>query len=372
MLDRSRLKNQFASLVLLIIFYGSAIAQAAIPVTYETARSLGMGGTSVAIADDHQALFSNPAGLGLRTESAYSLVNGFFARSEDFDKVDSHISALNNQDSAGSRNSNYNNLIEIMGQSGWQSYSNMAYYLGSTGFGMAAYYREVESFAVNNPVNPSITSQVNKDSLISGSVSRSFNERQNLFKDRAIGWWGATMKFVSRQASQNTYYARDFSALSSSILRDTDRSGATMDFDFGALWQISNPWKPTFGVFIGNILNSEFSSDVGALPREFAVGASFRPLTGPPERNDKLLLAIDYRDDGDERTTLTKLRLGAELKLSRHFMVQTGIRSGYLTAGAGIVWNDWHFQASTYAEELGQNPGNNEDRRWALSTTWEF
>jgi hypothetical protein len=351
-------------------FTGSLFA--ASPVIYETSRALGMGGACVAVADDQQAMFCNPAGLGMQNERAYSVFNGHFERNFDFDDVDNHIAALNSNDTAGSRNSNMSNLMEIMGKHGWQAFSNLAYYIGGTGFGIAAYYRESESFSVNNPVNPTINAKVEKDALISGSIARSFNEAQNLFNDRAMGWWGATMKFVSRQASDKVYYARDFAALNESILKDTDRSGATMDFDLGAIWQLNNTWKPTVGVFAGNILSSEFSADIGTLKRQFAVGASFRPLTGPEERNEKLLLAVDYWETGKDGAALTKMRMGAELKLSRHFYLQTGIRSGYFTGGAGIVWNDWRFQASTYSEELGQNPGDDEDRRYSCSATWEF
>lgn len=371
-MHKNQLRSRFHLLLALSIICCLAPAFAASPVTYETSRALGMGGACVAVADDQQAMFCNPAGLGLQNESSYSFLNGHFERNVDFDSVDSHIAALNSNDSAGSRNSNMSNLIEIMGKHGWQAFSNLSYYIGGTGFGIAAYYRESESFSVNNPVNPSISTKIEKDALLSGSIARSFNEAQNLFNDRAMGWWGATMKFVSRRAADKIYYARDFAALNEDILKDTDRSGATMDFDLGALWQLNNTWKPTIGVFAGNILSSEFSADIGTLKRQFAFGASFRPLTGPEERNEKLLLAVDYWETGEDGSALTKVRMGAELKLSRHFYLQTGIRSGYFTGGAGIVWNDWRFQASTYSEELGQNPGDDEDRRYSCSATWEF
>ncbi|GAB4269267.1 MAG: hypothetical protein Kow0029_05220 [Candidatus Rifleibacteriota bacterium] len=359
----------FSLIFVLLIAHSSFSAT---PVIYETTRALAMGGTCVAIADDQQALFCNPAGLGMQTKSSYSIFDPFFERNRDFDKVDSHIAALSNSDTAGSRNSNYDNLIKIIGKHGWQAFSNLAYYLGGTGFGMGVYYRESESYSVKNPVNPVVKSRVEKDALVSGSIARSFFENQHLFNDRAIGWWGATMKFASRRAADKSFYARDFSLLNEKVLKDTDRSGATMDFDLGAIWQLNNSWQPTIGVFAGNILSSEFSADIGTLKRQFAFGASFRPLTGPPERNEKLLLAVDYWETGDDRSALTKLRMGAEFKLSRHFFLQTGIRSGYFSVGASIKWNDWRFQAATYSEELGQNPGDNEDRRYALSAAWQF
>jgi hypothetical protein len=64
-----------------------------------------------------------------------------------------------------------------------------------------------------------------------------------------------------------------------------------MDFDVGRLWQLNNPFNPTIGFFVGNILGSKFSSDAGKLERQFAIGGSIRPLTGDAERNKKIVLA---------------------------------------------------------------------------------
>jgi hypothetical protein len=350
----------------------SGLLEGASSVVYETARSLAMGGASVAVADDQQALFSNPAGIGMQSEKSYSFLNGFVAKNDDYDEVDDKISVLNSADNAGSRNTNLANMRQIVGKTGWQSFSNLAYYIGAQGFAMAAYYRETENFAVKNPVSPYLMAEIEKDTLLSGSIARPFNEPHNLFSDRATGWWGATMKFVSRKAADKTYYARDFAALDSAIVKNANLSGATLDFDVGALWQLNNPWKPTIGVFAGNLLSSEFSSEIGNLKRQFAFGASFRPLTGPPERNEKLLLALDYRDEGNDKAAMTKIRMGLEARITSNLYVQTGIRSGYLTGGASLRWQDWRFQFATYAEELGKNPGDDEDRRYAVSADWKF
>ncbi len=77
------------------------------PLTFETSRSHGMGGASVAIADDQQALFCNPAGLGMRTTSAFSVLSATGDRSEDYDTVSDHIDRLSDADTAASRAANF-------------------------------------------------------------------------------------------------------------------------------------------------------------------------------------------------------------------------------------------------------------------------
>lgn len=353
------------------IFSGQAAAYDR-PLTYETSRSLGMGGVSVAIADDQQALFCNPAGLGLRTTSAYSVLSATAQRSEDYDAVNDHIDSLSDSDTPGARAGNYRNLMQIMGKSGHQSWSSMAYYLGGTGFGIAAMHRESEDFSVENPASPLVRSRVDKDTVLAGSFARSQKETQILFKDRSTGWWGGTMKFVSRKTADHTFYARDFAALSPQALKDTDRTGVAVDFDLGALWQLNNPWQTTIGLFAGNLLNSDFSEEAGKLKRQFAAGVAIKPLTGPPERNEKLLLAADYWETGEDKSGLSNLRLGMQLRLSRHLQLLAGLRGGYPTGGLAFTWHDLKIQAANYAEELGQRPGEREDRRTAVSALLEF
>ena len=342
------------------------------PLTFETSRSHGMGGTSVAIADDQQALFCNPAGLGMRTTSAFSVLSATGDRSEDYDRVSDRIDRLSDADTAASRAANFSNLTQIMGKTGYQSWSTMAYYLGSTGFGVAGYYREAENFSVENPSSPLIKSRVDKDAVLTGSFARGYGESQILFKDRATGWWGGSMKFVSRKTADHTYYARDFAALTPEALRDTEKTGVALDFDLGALWQLNNPWKTTFGMFAGNLLSSDFSEEAGNLKRQFAVGASIRPLTGPAERNEKLLLAADYWETGEDSAGLAKLRLGMQLRLTRHLHLLAGLRGGYPTGGIAFAWHDLKIQAASYGEEIGQRPGEREDRRTSVSANLEF
>lgn len=350
----------------------SANPVSAEPFSYETGRSLGMGGACVAIADDHQALYCNPAGLALQKQSSYSVLNVSAERNDGYDNVSSNIDKLSDTDTPAARSTNFNALMQIMGEKSYQAWNAMAYYLGSTGFGIGAIHRESEFIAVENPASPKVVSKIYKDTILSGSIARDFGEAQILFKDRAMGWWGATLKFASRKTGEHSFYARDFSALTSELLQDTDRTGTALDFDLGALWQLNNSWQTSIGIFAGNILSSDYSAEAGTMKRQFAIGTSIKPLTGPPERNEKLILAVDYWETGDDRTGLSKVRAGMQIRLSKNLHLMAGLRGGYPTAGLALAWNDLKIQAATYGEEIGQRPGEREDRRTSASFNLEF
>lgn len=369
------MRNKLIKLCLTALFATSAIsaANATQLNCYETARSLGMGGVSVAIADDYQALYRNPAGLSLQKETSYTVIAPSFSRNSDFSSVNDAISNLSDTDTASSRISNFRNLESIMGKTGYQGWSNTAYYMDKNGFGVGILYSDSQTYSVENPTSPRVNSSVYKDTVVSGSFSRPFEgEEHVLFKDKATGWWGASIKVASRKMTECSYFARDFAALTPNAIKDTDKSGLAFDADLGAMWQITSPMKPTLGLFVGNVLESKFSDEAGKLKRTYSIGGSIKPLTGPTERNEKLILGFEYFDDGRSVNALNKLRLGMQFEVVKGFSLLAGVRSGYLTGGIDFNIKDVTISASTYAEELGNRPGDREDRRYAVDASLRF
>lgn len=373
MFSKKAFKSTFAMFILMLLSFPlCASAKYSRSIRYENTRSLAMGGTSVATSNDQQAIFSNPAGLGNRKTSAYSVINLNAERNLEFDEINNSISSLSNADTQSSRINNNKEISSAMGKIGYQAFSNLAYYLGADGFSAAVLYKNTEMYEIANPSNPILTSKVDKDVILTGSLARPFKERQNIFRDLATGWWGSTIKFVSKNSADKLFYAKDFAAIDESSVKDTTEAGVAFDFDLGALWQLTNPWQASFGVFAGNVLESEISPEAGSLHRQLALGFAIKPLSGPPERSDKLLLAADYWDVDGKGTFMTNLRLGMEAKFSEIVKLQIGFRSGYPTAGITMHWGDARLEAATYAEELGVHPGDLEDRRYSLSMGFEF
>ncbi len=348
------------------------VAKAAQPSSYENARSLGMGGVSVVISDDYLSLYRNPAGLSLQSES-YSVLSPSFFRNTDYSDVIDHIDSLSNSDTAATRMSNYKHLEGIIGKTGYQRWSDTAYYIGKNGYGLSIRYDDNQLYTVENPTSPVVKSSVYKDCVFTGTVSRPFEDTgQIMFNEKAAGWWGATLKIATRKMTETSYSARDFAALTPNSLKDTDTTGIAFDADIGALWQITSPMNPTIGAFVGNVLEGKFSDEAGRLTRYYSIGASIKPLTGDKERNDKLVLACEYFDDQSHINSLNKIRLGARIQVTKGCHLLTGVKGGYLTGGIDFSWNDLTFSAATYAEELGKRPGDREDRRYAVDASLRF
>lgn len=368
------MKKNIISFCLLALLALSASVLKAAPLGFDNARSLGMGGVSVAIADDYQALYRNPAGISMQKKTHYSLLTPTFSRNSDYSHVLDSIDSLSDSDSAATRYLNYKHLESVMGKNGYQSWSESAYYISEKGFGISLKYDDYQRYSVENPTIPRINSSVYKDLVFSGTYSQALdeNKKHNIFRDKATGWWGATVKIASRKMTESTYWARDFSALTPSLVKDTDKSGMALDLDFGALWQLSNPMKTTIGVFVGNVLESKFSEEAGRYKRQYSLGVSIKPLTGEVKRNEKLTLAAEYFDDGLHSAFLSNIRLGAQIEMTKGLRFLCGIKGGYLTAGMDFNYKDLTFGASTYSEELGKKPGDREDRCYAVDASLRF
>jgi hypothetical protein len=66
-------KSLFGALILIVAMDGTRSFASEIRENYNGARSLGMGGASIAVVNDETALLSNPAGLG-RLREVYGTI----------------------------------------------------------------------------------------------------------------------------------------------------------------------------------------------------------------------------------------------------------------------------------------------------------
>jgi len=355
-----------------IAFPGSVFAGEAHPLTYETPRSQGMGGAFVAIADDHQALFSNPAGLGQVTDKSYALLDATIEMNQDLRRVENKTDGLSDKDTPESRAANNRLLSDVMGQQARTAASNLAYYLGGTGFGTGFLYQTIGQIGIERPTNPRIHAKADIDSVLVGAIARPIPGNKIVFGDSAAGFWGLGMKFISRRTLDREYDARDFASLSESDLRDDALKGSTLDLDGGVLYKLSNPWNQSVGLSVSNVFESEIDPRIGRLPRRIDIGTAIRPLTGSTARSRKLVLAADFADVINDGTLFSKLRLGMEAAIRNWLTLRGGVRGGYLSAGATAKFREAKIEFATYSEETGSRPGDHEDRRYSLSLAIEF
>lgn len=341
-------------------------------VFYEPPETFGMGGISLGVTQSPRAVFANPADIDIDSAPVSSLLNPSYTVNKDFYKMKSAINKLSNENTAASAKRNMDEIKSIMGKKGYQNISANAYAVTSEGFGVTANYSETEFYTVENPVNPSVSSEVFKDLTIGFSASGKYEKEEKIFNDRAIVSWGARGKVTTRKMTKTKTYAPQFALLTADYLKDTNKHGVAFDLDLGATLHLFNELGTNLSFFAGNILGSKFSDDIGSLKREIGTGITFRPLSGDINRKEKLLLGAEYWDNGSSQTLFNKLRLGMRYKATDNLHLVTGFRGGYWTAGFNIVYHDFSLQAATYAEELGKRAGEMEDRRYSVSADLKF
>jgi hypothetical protein len=344
----------------------------AYPLWYESIRTRAMGGVSIALPEEEQALYSNPAALGLRETSAYSFINAGAEINRDFRNVKDETDRLSDADTAEGRGFNNNVLSRVMGNTARGQAHNLAYYLGSKGFGAGILAQGLVEIEAVRPTNPKVRTRQVSDIVLSGSFARPIPGSRIVFNDKARGWWGGTAKILTRSYLSAEFDPRDFAGLSESDLTDRRHNGTTMDADFGALYSLDNRWWQTLGLTVGNVFETEIDPQVGNLQRWIAVGTSIRPLSGPANRKQKLVLAADLWDVTGDGTFWHKLRLGMEARPRPWLRLLFGLRSGYPSAGFSTVFNNVSCHVSTYSEERGPRVGDREDRRYALGLNIHF
>ena len=360
--------------LVLSIGWNVAVATAfeSAPLEYETVRTRGMGGVSVPIADDQQALFTNAAGLFQNKENVFAVANVAGDMNQDFRRVKNRTGGLSDRDTPETRAANNAVLNDIMGQHARLQASNLAYYLGQQGFGAGFLYQSTGEIGVVRPTNPRIQARATVDSVLVGGLSRPIPNLRNLFHDRALGWWGGSVKFLSRRYLNREYDARDFAGLSEGDLRDAQLKGSGGDLDFSTFWMLDNPWQASLGLTVNNILESELDPLVGHLPRQIGFGAAIHPLTGDAARKKKLVLAAEMWDLANGKVWLKQLRMGFEALVRPWLTLRGGLRSGYLTAGATARFRVARLDFATYSDERGPRPGDREDRRYSMELSLDF
>lgn len=365
---------RIAVLALLATLAAARLLAAAAPADFETVRTRGMGGACTAVADDQQALFINPAGLFQVKENRYALVDVAAQRNLDSAAIENDLKQLSDDDTPAARRKNSEIMARIAGRPSWLELSNHAWYLGADGFGFGFLVNGVALAEASRPTRPQVRVTGRVDSLLSGSLSREVRGMQNLFSSRARLHWGGTLKFLSRRSLDKLYVARDFPGLSENDLRRAQAKGATGDLDAGLHAALAAPWAPTLGIHVENLLESEIDPRIGNLPRRCRVGCSLRPLEGPPERQNRLLLAMDVVDIWGGGSPFKRILLGAEARRwPRPWSeVRAGVRGGYLTFGCSGRFRLVRLDYATWAEELGRSPGDREDRRHSLALGLEF
>ncbi len=341
--------------------------------THYGVRPLGMGNAYVAVADDYNALFYNPAGIARLKEWDGEFLNPTLEMSN---KTSTFISDA--QSLAGGSAGDEASVIQLL-ESQTGNVQHIAFGLTphlvfpGFGFGIGA---EISSTMVFHRY-PTIELDVGP------RVTIPFVFAKNFLEDRLS--IGLGVKALLRGGIEHEFSIQDIQAFTSKKSEDgeTDEEegpklsdyvigGIGYGTDFGLLFTPIKPMEPTIGLSITDVGGTPFEkTDIGGealgapatrMP-SVNVGYSMKPWQSG---NWYWLTSIDAHSINQPFSFSKKLNLGTEFSLGSILKVQGGLHQGYWTGGMQFDVGILCLRFVSYAEEMGVVAGSVEDRRYAL------
>lgn len=349
------------TLVFLLMIVSSLSYAQEYPYIYKGVRPMGMGGAFVAVSNDANALFYNPAGLAdIRTvrtsilplefelgEKAYDIYKD--AADVDFDDETETAEFLR----------------EYIGERAHLAMNLFPYY-SMPGFAFCLIGTARMDLEVYDRQYPKVFTNVISD------VGAGAGYARPLFDGTLLV--GASAKYIYRQSLTEHYTVLDITSEDLDDLIDDDLvDGSGVLVDLGVIYKLDHIGLSgaRLGISANNLVGSDLGDaqdiddhiDIGfAVERQFWI--------------TKTTLAADYVDlfsqVGDDDDPAKRIRLGAEISFPKILSVRVGLYQGYFSSGLTLDAKYARIDVLTYAEEIGAYAGQRVDRRYSFRFTLGF
>ncbi len=319
-------------------------------------RALGMGNAFTAIARNTDALFYNPAGIAKTEEVQLTLLKAKVG----VNGVDAYEKALDlDSDNLA------DTLREFYGEHLWMGGGAVV------GFSMPYFAAAVyDSFNVSadlsNPALPSFQVDFVNDYGIATGLG------VDLAKGLSVG---IVAKRINRIGSSAEISVESLANLNSDDLKDElDNRGLGYSLDAGIAMTFPTAVKPTLAVVMQNIGDTTFSLDRGLKrpptdTQQIIASASLE--IEAPGMVVTPVFEMKHIDSSEQIHAGKKFHAGVEVDLPG-LALRGGFHQGYYTAGVGLNLGVVSLDFATYGVELGQYPGQHEDRRYIMEMTIDF
>jgi hypothetical protein len=327
---------------------------------YRGARSQGMGNTYVAIADDEQAIFMNPAGLAgnKRYVFNYAVLDT---------SISSDLLSTFQEGVSAFQNLSGDSLNVLIGKNVYGE-TQLTSSLLMPNFGIAIIVDGQTAIFAQNKALPQITLGYQTTNGVQAAYGMSLTRGGQQKSDLRIGF-GA--KMLWRRGGYTTLPLMTLMSLNKDRLSEiTGDFARGYGVDAGAqyIYKYTNQLTLSSGLVYTDIGDTQFgASGADRLKANLAIGAAaqyeFSRL--------RAALAYDFRHILHETDWRKKSHIGIEFGLPL-FSLYAGVNQVFLTYGAAIdVWFI-KFTISTYAEEHGSFVYQSPERRWMMKLALRF
>lgn len=331
---------------------------------YNNARSLGMGGASVAVTSDETSLFRNPANLGSIRDTYGTLLDPEVDASSNFVSQVTSKSTSKAFDIpevmsvlSSNRDTYYHARMQV-------SPSVVTRY-----FGIGLIYKNEMDSEMNTAGTQMDLKYYNDVGVVMGSNVRFFDGRIKI---------GGSAKMINRIEVVNP----TLSTSGPTDLGTIASEGTAFAFDGGLLLQAPWIYIPTLGVVVHDIGGTKFDKDDGlrlkansrpaTVPQSVDAALSLFPIHGNELRSVWTLEYSDVLNSRNDTDQAKRIHVGVELNARDIFFFRLGYNQRYWTAGFEISGSYFQWQVSSYGEEIGTAQAPREDRRLASKISLRF
>ncbi len=328
---------------------------------YKSAYYLGRGDTGIAVADNYEAIFYNPAGLaqgkGIYKETvlASPMIEGSYATKDLARKI-----AL--EDSVSPET-----LAEEIGKN---------QHIGVYNFSGLVFRRLALGALVSNQTNllPKLDATQHGLPVVSANTTTN----QVMTMSLAEQYWGGAMclgitgKYIySRSTAEASIpLAEAESAISQLQDQHLLNTGTAGGADLGIMFRTSSKRAPfSLGLTIENVGGISFSGatpedKLKRLPQMVNLGMAIEP--GTQFSRIKLLMDVRDLEGNSDSSALKRIHIGTEISIGPLFGITAGFNQGYPTAGTYLNLYVVRVDIGSYTEEMGEKIGERPDQRFYL------
>ena len=359
----SCLKPSMPGLAWLLFAGLSAPFAAAQPQTssavYRSPYFLGRGDTGIAVADDEDAIFYNPAGLAQGT--------GIYKRTVLLSpaiEVSKTTKDLAKQATSASSDDAIDTVKQNIGKPAHAGVSNFSgLILRRAALGVVA-TTHADFLAFDDPKSGGLQAV---HASADETVGIIFSLADKFFGDRLM--LGATTKYLQRGRGDFIAGAADVDTLKDKV-KDTGNFigvGTGIGADIGMMFRGGGRLNPSMGLTVDDIGDTPIKPakattlDLG-LKQTVNTGVSIEPGT----KYSHLRFLLDYYDLAGKtyKDPRARTHIGIELSVLDAFGMTAGFNKGYPTAG---LYADVYFlrlDFGMYGEEVGDRIGTRPDQRY--------
>lgn len=358
----------------------NAALAAEYPTLYRGNRPLGMGGAFLAVPDDSDAIFYNPASLAAAPGVFKVRLPLLLEVSQDTLDMVKDARDLEGDPSASAAEKFLTEHFDEQQHARVAFAPTVSFHAMNLNFGLAALIQDRMNASVTGTFNPVLRSDYFRDvGLLGAAALHLFDEAIDL---------GVTAKFIRRSASIQVNDAGDLSA--GYDPREDAETQSDFAADVGLNWHLARG-IPVLTLFdpivalVGRNLTQldlvdeafhEFDGGAGTrlMPFQLDAGVSLNPdiwvlKTTVAVQFDDVTRQVGSEQDDDYRK---RLHAGLEVAFPVILALRVGYHTGYFAGGATLDLWLLELSYTTYAAEVGFGDATEEDRRHVLELAVAF